>query len=78
MLDNAILLAIFFAIVGQSTVIWRKMGNIETGIKNVRVEQTKVALSLEETKRKSCPFPVCPIFKRAIEEATPVRDMPGG
>lgn len=82
MFDNGLLIAIFLAIVGQSTVLWRKLGSMEAGllsvqrdINHVQEEQAKVAVALEETNRKSCPFPDCPVFKRAIEEAAPKRDI---
>lgn len=75
MLDNALLIAILLAIVGQSTVLWKQLGTVQNGLKNVCREQEKVAIALEETKTKSCPFPSCPVFKRAIEEAAPARTI---
>ncbi len=74
-IDTAFLIGIFMAIIAQSTILWRQLGKVETGITDVRNEQKAVAKSLEEAKKKVCPFPSCPVFVRAIDEAAPTRDV---
>ncbi len=75
MLDNGLLVGILIAILGQSALIWRSLGSVQTGLTNVRAEQTKVAEALKETNKRACPFPGCPLLKRAIEEAAPTREQ---
>ena len=66
-IDSGILVAIFLAIVGQSTVLWQKMGSLDRSIVDVRDEQKKVAEQLKDRTPKLCPFPECPVFHKAIE-----------
>ena len=53
-MDYAIL-GLVIAVVGQSALIWYKLGSLERAVK------------------KACPFGICPVFKRAQEEAAPQR-----
>ncbi len=76
MLNDGLLVGILIAIIGQSALIWKALGSVQTGLKGVKDEQQKVALALIETNKKSCPFPACPVFNRAISEAAPDRSMP--
>ena len=73
-IDNGLLIAIFVAVIGQSTVLWWKLGRVETGLVGVMREQGRVATSLIESRKQGCPFPACPVFKRAMDEAAPIRE----
>ena len=66
-IDSGILVAIFLAIIGQSTILWRRFGNLESNLVEVRDEQKRVADQLKERAPKLCPFPECPVFHKAIE-----------
>ena len=70
---DGLLVGIFIAIVGQSALIWRSLGSLQAGVKHMREEQEKMAEALVETNKRSCPFPACPVMKRAIDEAAPAR-----
>lgn len=72
---NGLLIGLILAIVGQGALLWKGLGGVQAGLKQVREEQANVAETLKETNKKSCPFPGCPLFGRATKEASQDRDI---
>jgi len=61
---------------GMSTVLWRKLGNLETSNKALQKSNDALALAV---KNNACPWGAvnCPSFERARSEAAPSRDVGG-